>query len=231
MTAELVRTWSAPRPRGVVLLLHGASRPGPTPAARWGPSALRMMPIAAATILTGLGRVTVLRLIRGSRGWTSGSSSAVGDTRWALEQIRQRYPNVPVALVGHSMGARAALHVADDPAVTVVIGLAPWITRSEPARLTAGQRVILLHGLSDRTTSWRASSNLIDNAQGIATSATMVKYPAQGHILLGQGDAAGRLAAQAAVSVLTRGGTPPRGASPLLRAVLDTTQPLLDQRV
>ena len=104
MTPVLVSTWAAPRPRGVVLLLHGASRPGPAPASRWGASAVRMLPIATATIGAGRGRVSVLRLVHGTRGWGSGASSAVADARWALEQVRRRHPGVPVALVGHSMG-------------------------------------------------------------------------------------------------------------------------------
>ncbi len=38
----------------------------------------------------------------------------------------------PVALVGHSMGGRAALYAADHPAVRAVVGLAPWIEPGDP---------------------------------------------------------------------------------------------------
>jgi alpha-beta hydrolase superfamily lysophospholipase len=223
MTPALATTWRAPRPHGVVLLLHGASRPGPTPASRWGASALRMLPVAAATVWAGRGRVSVLRLVHGNRGWGSGASSADAAARWALEQIRHLHPGVPVAVIGHSLGARAALHVADAPAVAVVVGLAPWITPTEPARLLTRQRVVLLHGSDDRTTSPAATATLVHHAQGIAASATLVRYAGQGHTLLGHGDAAGRLAAHVAVSVLTRDGTPPPRSSPLLKAVLAAT--------
>ncbi len=227
VTPVLVSTWAAPRPRGVVLLLHGASRPGLAPASRWGASALRMLPVAAATICAGRGRVSVLRLVHGVRGWNSGASSAVADARWALEQVRRCHPDVPVALVGHSMGARAALHVADDPSVTVVVGLAPWVTPTEPAGLLTGQRVVLLHGVSDRTTNPVATAALVRRAQGVASAATLVRFAGQGHTLLGHGDAAGRLTAQVAVTVLTRAGTPPRRAKPLLRSVLNGTDTVL----
>ena len=228
MTPSLVSTWAAPRPRGVMLLLHGASRQGPSPASRWGASALRMLPVAAATVWSGRGRVTVLRLVHGARGWSGGTSSAVPDARWALREIRRRHPGVPVALVGHSMGARAALHVADDPAVTVVVGLAPWVTPTELARMLQGQRVVLLHGVDDRTTNPLATAALVRRAQGLASTATVVRFAGQGHTLLGHGDAAGRLAAQVAVTVLTRAGEPPRRATPLLRSILTGTDTVLD---
>ena len=41
--------------------------------------------------------------------------------------VRMAYPGVPIALVGHSMGGRVALHLAGEADVVVVAALAPWI--------------------------------------------------------------------------------------------------------
>jgi dienelactone hydrolase len=56
-------------------------------------------------------------------------------------------------LVGHSMGARAAIRAAGHPAVSAVAGLAPWLPPGEPAAQLAGRRVLLAHGTADSITS------------------------------------------------------------------------------
>ncbi len=56
-------------------------------------------------------------------------------------------------LVGHSMGARAAIRAAGHPAVSAVAGLAPWLPSGEPVAQLAGRRVLLAHGTSDSITS------------------------------------------------------------------------------
>ncbi len=110
----------------------------------------------------------------------------------------------------------------------MVVGLAPWVTRTEPARVLTGQRVVLLHGVDDRTTDPAATTALVRRAQGVARTATVVRYAGEGHTLLGRRDAAGRLAAQVAVAVLVRVGAPPRRARPVLRSILTGTDTVLD---
>lgn len=220
---RLLTTWGARRPRGVVLLLHGGSEVSHLPASRWGVAALRMLPVALATVRAGRGHVHVLRLVNAVRGWNGVEQSAVVDARWALAEVRRRHPGLPVAVVGHSMGGRAALHVADDPSVRVVVGLAPWVTPTEPARLLDGQQVVLVHGSLDRTTSPEASAELVRAAQGVATTATLVRAAGQGHTLLARRDAAGLLAARLAVAVLVGG-----RSTPLAAGALRPGSPVLD---
>jgi dienelactone hydrolase len=55
-------------------------------------------------------------------------------------------------LVGHSMGARTAIRVADDPLVVAVVGMAPWTPSDEPAAQTRGRRLLLLQGDRDTVT-------------------------------------------------------------------------------
>jgi dienelactone hydrolase len=91
------------------------------------------------------------------RGWNGDEASPVPDARWALEQVRHRHGALPVALVGHSMGGRTALRVADDPLVRSVAALAPWLPEGEPAGAVAGRQVLIMHGTNDRTTDPHAS--------------------------------------------------------------------------
>lgn len=227
---RLLMTYSSPRPRGVVLLLHGGTDASRVPASRWGPSALRMLPVAAAVAVSDRGRrhVAVARLVNALQGWNGAEQSPVPDARWALAQLRRRWPGVPIAVVGHSMGGRAALHVAGEDAVAVVVGLAPWVTPTETPSMLAGQRVILLHGTDDTTTSPSASAGLVRRAQGVAASAVLVRLPGQGHTLLGHGDAAGRLAAAVAVAVLTGKDRPPRRYAGVLAEAMQAESPVID---
>ena len=55
-----------------------------------------------------------------------------------------------VALLGFSMGGAVAVHVADDPAVSAVIALAPWFYESLDVSPLDGRRLAVLHGALDR---------------------------------------------------------------------------------
>ncbi|PWS52979.1 alpha/beta hydrolase, partial [Streptomyces sp. FT05W] len=43
-----------------------------------------------------------------TRGWNADADPAA-DARWAADEVVRRYGDVPVCLVGHGMGGRAAL--------------------------------------------------------------------------------------------------------------------------
>ena len=50
-------------------------------------------------------------------GWNGAAADAHADVRWAIEQLRAEHgPDVPIVLVGHSMGGRAALRAGGDAA-------------------------------------------------------------------------------------------------------------------
>ena len=70
-----------------------------------------------------------------------------------LDGIHARFGAVPVVLIGHWMGARAALRVAGHPVVIAVAGLAPWLPPGEMTGQLAGRRVLLAHGSADVVTS------------------------------------------------------------------------------
>jgi dienelactone hydrolase len=71
--------------------------------------------------------------------------------RWGLEQLRAEHgPDVPVVLVGHSMGGRAVLRAGGEPQVRAVCALAPWTPPGEPVEHLRDQTVAILHGRGDR---------------------------------------------------------------------------------
>lgn len=119
------------------------------------------------------------------RGWNGEEASPVVDARWALHDIHERYGGVPVVLVGHSMGGRAAFRIAGEPTVVGIVGLAPWLTADEPAGGTAGRAVLIVHGTADRWTDPGASREYAAAAlEAGATEVTWVPLEGIGHFML-----------------------------------------------
>ena len=139
---------------GIVLVAHGGQEHSTAPVSAGQLAVLRMIPIASAirTAVNG-DAIDVRRPLFKVRGWNGSQASPVADLTAVLDDIRLRSPGVPVVLVGHSMGARAAVRVAGHPAVIAVAALAPWLPPGEPAVQLAGRRVLLAHGTADRITS------------------------------------------------------------------------------
>ena len=125
--------------RGIVLMLHGGAKTGLQPVTGKSLSLRRttaMRDVLAPHVLSEGFAVWLLRF--GVRGWNAdrqtgaGEPSPVPDARWALDQCAEEHPGVPVVMLGHSMGARTAVHVADHPSVVGVVALAPWFGADRP---------------------------------------------------------------------------------------------------
>ena len=154
MTLEprLIETQVPPDPQGLVLLLHGGgARQADVAVSQSQLSVLRMVPIATRVARSGSGRLAVFRLLNSRRGWDP-SHSPVQDVAWALRQLRQRFGNnLPVCLIGHSLGGRAALLSVRADGVRSVVALAPWVYPDDADGLDAsGRRVLFVHGDQDR---------------------------------------------------------------------------------
>jgi pimeloyl-ACP methyl ester carboxylesterase len=130
----------------------------------------------------------------------------VPDARWALDQAAEEHPGVPVVLLGHSMGGRTSLHVADHPAVTGVVGLAPWIERSDPVRKLEGRHLVLAHGSHDRITSPRMSQAFVRQARDVAASAEFVDLGPLGHYMIRGARTWNRFALRASLDLVDRAG-------------------------
>lgn len=141
--------------QAVVLLLHGGKAVSREVSMSTHLSVLRMIPLGWAVRRQarrcGISGVAVWRLRYRYRGWNGAEASPVTDARWALAEVRRRHGDVPVVLVGHSMGGRVAVHVGSDPHVAGLVLLAPWLYPGEPR--VEGKPVLVLHGDRDRITS------------------------------------------------------------------------------
>ena len=171
--------------RAVALVLYGGQVASRTRSRRWHLSVVRMVPFARALHRTAAtDGVEVWTLRYRFRGWNGADRSPVVDARWALAEVRRRHGDVPVALVGHSMGGRVALAVADDPSVRAVVALAPWLPDNEPAQAVAGCRVLVLHGTRDRRTDPRGSMDFAARARPLATEMVRIEIADTGHAML-----------------------------------------------
>jgi alpha-beta hydrolase superfamily lysophospholipase len=155
---------------GVVVVAHGGQSSSTDLTNPLLPAVLRMIPVAAAVrhALQGSGAV-VLRPRFRLRGWNGEQASPVGDLNETLDGIAAAYGGVPVVLIGHSMGARAAIRAAGHPAVSAVAGLAPWLPLGEPAAQLAGRRVLLAHGTADTITSPAETWAFVKRARDFTT--------------------------------------------------------------
>jgi predicted esterase len=180
---DLTRS-DVPAPRALVLLLHGGKEHSDLPVDGRSASWRRMAALqrAISPDLHEAGTSTWLLRYR-TRGWDGGGGK-VADARWALEQVRAHVGAVPVVLLGHSMGGRTAVHVADDPSVTGVVALAPWFPAGEPVDALVGRPLRAAHGRRDRITSYRATRAYVDRARVAGADATLTDMGWAGHYLL-----------------------------------------------
>src|SRR4051794_32046169 len=127
-------------PKAIALVLHGGRATSTAAVSAHQLAVLRMTPFIASLRRAGVRRgLAVARMRYLVRGWNGPAQAPVADVRFVLDRLAERYPGVPVALVGHSMGGRAAIHAAGHESVSTVVGLAPWIEARDPVEPLAGR--------------------------------------------------------------------------------------------
>ena len=184
MTRPDMRGSKPPDAKGVVLVLHGGGEHGRRPVTWRSSAVLRMWPFARAIERAGRGDLAVVRLRNSVFGWNGDDTSPVHDARWALDVIRSEYPEVPIALVGHSMGGRVVLRLAGDVGVRAMVGLAPWVHESDEAHGGPGLTALLMHGSLDRTTDPRATERMVARMRDRGVDARYRPVPRSGHAML-----------------------------------------------
>jgi pimeloyl-ACP methyl ester carboxylesterase len=149
------------------------------------------------------------------RGWNRDEASPVADAGWALERVRAEHGDVPVVLVGHSLGGRTALRVAGDRSVVAVAALAPWLPDGEPVDQLAGRTVLIAHGTLDTTTSPRASLEYARRACTVTPRIARVEVGRERHAMLWRSGLWHRLVAQFVLGALGEAAMPPLVADAL----------------
>lgn len=133
-----------------MLVLHGGRSESTAPVWPAQLAYLRMLPFLRAAHATVSGSGAAVWLLRNRvRGWNEPALDPVRDGAWALAEAERRHPGAGVVLVGHSMGARAALRLAGTDSVRAVCALAPWIERKDPVDQLARRRVLVVHGAAE----------------------------------------------------------------------------------
>lgn len=185
MSEPTLTTYADDRPtRAVVLVLHGG-KPRSRQAVDSRSASWRRAEWMARTIAARANdaAVDVWLLRYRERGW-NGGADRIADARWALDQVRTAHGDVPVVLLGHSMGARVAVHAADDRSVVGVVGLAPWWSAEDPVSTLAGRSLVAAHGRRDRITSFAETSHYVERAGQVAEIAALRDMGALGHYML-----------------------------------------------
>ncbi|TQF04265.1 alpha/beta fold hydrolase [Kitasatospora acidiphila] len=171
--------------RAVVLVLHGGREADLAPARPWQPAAVRMAPFLRPLRRATAGGAVAVGLVRyRHRGWNGDRADAAQDVLAALDAVAAECGPVPVVLLGHSMGGRAALRAAGHRAVTGVVALAPWCPPDDPCEQLAGRTLVTLHGDLDRVTDPAATLAFAARARAAGAAVAGIGVAGGDHAML-----------------------------------------------
>lgn len=171
--------------RGIAVFCHGGAATGTAAPSDRALSLVRMRAIERFVRRAAGDRGLATQLLRYRvAGWNGDAADPLADLRWALDRIAGgRGPQVPVVLVGHSMGGRAVLRAGGHPQVAAVCALAPWTPPGEPVEQLRGRLVTILHGRGDRWVPAALSADFALRAR--AAGAELARFTlAGGHSML-----------------------------------------------
>lgn len=172
----LVLPQTPDEPRGVVLMLHGGEVDDVRPLRRWDPSAV-VMRVMTEKLAERQPDLAFVRLLNAVGGWNEPIRSPVADAQWALMRLRQLYPGLPIAVVGHSMGGRTAFELAGTQPLAALVGLAPWLADGYGESRFLGLPTLIVHGKADTVTRQDASADLVRRIRVAGGTAGFLSVP------------------------------------------------------
>jgi dienelactone hydrolase len=135
----------------VALFCHGGTAASVEPPRERALSLVRMRAVEQfVSAAAADGGLTTYVLRYRLAGWNGVAADAHADVRWSLDRIRAEHGDVPIVLVGHSMGGRAVLRAGGEVQVGAVCALAPWTPPGESVAHLRDRTVAILHGRGDR---------------------------------------------------------------------------------
>jgi pimeloyl-ACP methyl ester carboxylesterase len=171
--------------KAVALVLQGGKADSFEVSDPNGLAALRMRPFAASLHHGGGSLGLAVWTVRYRfRGWNGPDRSPLADTLWALAEVRRQHGDVPVVLVGHSMGGRTAMYAAGDDSVRGICLLAPWTESGDPVEQLAGRSVLIAHGSWDMVTSSAGSRRYAERAAAVTSPVGRFVVRADTHAML-----------------------------------------------
>ncbi|HEY9311996.1 alpha/beta fold hydrolase [Williamsia sp.] len=169
-------------PTASVLVLPGGTDLSYAPFSRTQPAALRMYPFTVS--LAAIPGVVVRQVQYRFYGWNGEQNSPMPYAQAALSELLEAHPDVPVIVIGHSMGGRVAAQLAADKRVAGVLALAPWWQHADWRHINDDARVLALHGTADTRTYARRTAKGIRELRERGVDAEFVPIEGGGHALL-----------------------------------------------
>ncbi|WP_049759028.1 alpha/beta hydrolase family protein [Renibacterium salmoninarum] len=186
----------------VILVLHGGKPKSTAGSKPWHLSSLRMRPFSSLLAATGRPYgIAVAQLRYRQRGWNEQLQAQVVDGKWAIKELSAHFVQVPIVLVGHSMGGRAAAYLSQEPQVVGTVALAPWWPQQEGELFRASQHLLVMHGTSDGWTDPSNSAQQVQIAKSNGVDASWRAMPG-GHFMLRNPSQWQRITAETAVGWL-----------------------------
>jgi len=178
-----------PGAEAIVLLLPGGTSDSLSRVRAFDPAVLRMFPFGRSVVRAGQGRIVLATLRYSVRGWNGDQESPLPDARWALDRVAQLFGGLPIGLIGHSMGGRVALRVADHVGeqaggVRSVAALAPWLLPGDAIQALGHQSLLLAHGTADRITDPGQTFELAESLAAEGIDVELVRFPGARHAML-----------------------------------------------
>ncbi|MVA75398.1 alpha/beta fold hydrolase [Auraticoccus sp. F435] len=194
-------TGAGPPPAAVVLMCHGGWPRGRMQVRWWYPPVQqnRLLARALERRLAGVGVVTV-QVRNRVRGWNEPELPAVEDARRAAAEVRRRWPDVRLVLLGYSMGARTAARLAAEVPAVGLVALAPWWPEDEPGLV--GTPTVVVHGARDLVTPPRLSHRMALYLAAHGTPVRRQVLAGCGHLMLRRRRTWQRLATEAVLHLL-----------------------------